>query len=61
MLASNGYPQLCRTLEESEAKLLEIIAEDPLCLGFGGGKADVKGIMEGMENFDDRTYVRVMM
>jgi hypothetical protein len=43
-----------RTLEESEAKLREIIAEDPLCLGVGGGKAGVKGIMEGMESFDDR-------
>ena len=49
-----------RTLEESEAKLREIIAEDPLCLGVGGGKAGVKGIMEGMESFDDRSYVRVI-
>ena len=48
------------TLEESEAKLREIIAEDPLCLGVGGGKAGVKGIMEGMESFDDRSYVRVI-
>lgn len=60
VLASDGYPQLCRTLEESEAKLREIIAEDPLCLGVGGGKAGVKGIMEGMESFDDRAYVRVI-
>lgn len=45
---------------ESEAKLREIIAEDPLCLGVGGGKAGVKGIMEGMECFDDRAYVRVI-
>ena len=60
VLASDGYPQLCRTLEESEAKLREIIAEDPLCLGVDGGKAGVKGIMEGMESFDDRAYVRVL-
>ena len=60
VLASDGYPQLRRTLEESEAKLREIIAEDPLCLGVGGGKAGVKGIMEGMESFDDRSYVRVI-
>ena len=60
VLASDEYPQLCRTLEESEAKLREIIAEDPLCLGGGGGKAGVKGIMEGMESFDDRSYVRVI-
>ena len=36
------------------------LAEDPLCLGAGGGKAGVKGIMEGMESFDDRAYVRVI-
>lgn len=60
VLASDGYPQLRRTLKESEAKLWEIIAEDPLCLGVGGGKAGVKSIMEGMESFDDRSYVRVI-
>ena len=60
VLESDGYPQLCRTLEESEAKLREIIAEDPLCLGVGGGKAGVKGIMDGMESFDDRAYVRAL-
>ena len=60
VLASDGYPKLCQTLEESEAKLREIIAEDPLCLGVGGGKAGVNGIMEGMGSFDDRAYVRVL-
>ena len=60
VLASDGYPQVCWTQEESEAKLREIIAEDPLCLGVGVGKAGVKGIMEGMESFDDRAYVRVI-
>ena len=30
VLASEEYPQLCQTLKESEAKLREIIAEDPL-------------------------------
>ena len=60
VLASDGYPQLYRTLEESEAKLREIIAEDPMCLGVSGGKTGVKGIMEGMESYDDRAYVRVI-
>ena len=41
-------------------KIKEIIAEDPLCFGVGGGKAGVKGIMYGMESFDDRAYVRVL-
>ena len=56
VLASDGYPELCRTLEESESRLREVIAEDPLCLGRNAG---TKGIMDGMESFDDRAFVRV--
>ena len=61
VLASDGYPVLCGTLAESERKLREIIEEDPLCIGVGGGVAGVKGIMEGMESFDDRAFVRVRL
>ena len=57
VLASDGYPELCGTLAESEARLKEILAEDPLCIGRNAG---TKGIMEGQESFDDRTYVRVV-
>ena len=57
VLASDGYPELCGTLAESEEMLREINEEDPLCIGRNAG---VKGIMEGMESFDDRAYVRVI-
>ena len=57
VLASDGYPELCGTLAESEEKLKEILAEDPLCIGRNAG---TKGVMEGLESFDDRTYVRVV-
>ena len=56
-LASDGYPELCGTLAESEKRLKEILAEDPLCIGRNAG---TKGVMEGLESFDDRTYARVI-
>ena len=37
--------------------LREINEEDPLCIGWN---AVVKEIMEGMESFDDRAYVRMI-
>lgn len=39
-----------------EEKLREVNAEDPLCIGKNAG---VKAVMEGMESFDDRAFVRV--
>ena len=57
VLASDGYPELCGTLAESEKRLKEILAEDPLCIGRNAG---TKGVMEGLESFDDRTYARVI-
>ena len=57
VLASDGYPELCGTLAESEKRLKEILAEDPLCIGRNAG---TKGVMEGLESFDDRTYARVV-
>lgn len=50
VLAGDGYPELCATLEESEKMLWEINEEDSLCTGRNEG---VKGILEGMESFDD--------
>ena len=57
VLASDGYPELCGTLAESEKRLREVIEEDPLCIGRNAG---TKGIMKGMESFDDRAFVRVV-
>ena len=43
------------TLEESEARLNELIRVDPLCYKF---YKSTKGLMDNCTHFDDRTYVR---
>lgn len=55
ILASDGYPELFATLEESEARLNELIRVDPLCYKF---YKSTKGLMENCTHFDDRTYIR---
>jgi len=55
VLASDGYPFLCPTLQESEAMLDEQRRNDPL--NIGRFKA-TKGFTPGNNSFDDRTYVR---
>lgn len=55
VLASDGYPELCNTLAESEYRLHEIIKEDPLCYKV---YKSTKGVMNGNNSFDDRTYVK---
>ena len=55
VLASDGYPFLCPTLEESEARLRRQKENDPL--NIGEFKA-TKGFTEGFNSFDDRTYVK---
>ena len=55
VLATDGYPFLCPTLAESEARLAEQRAHDPL--NIGRFKA-TKGFMTGFDSFDDRTFIR---
>jgi glycerophosphoryl diester phosphodiesterase len=55
VLASDGYPFLCETLEASEAKLRHQRETDPL--NIGNFKA-TKGFIPGNDSFDDRTYIR---
>lgn len=55
VLASDGYPFLCSTLEQSEARLARQKETDPL--NIGNFKA-TKGFSPGNNSFDDRTYVR---
>ena len=55
VLASDGYPQLAATLEESEALLAHQRDADPL--NIGTFKA-TKAFIEGNNSFDDRTYIR---
>ena len=58
VLASDGYPFLCPTLEESEQRLSHQRETDPL--NIGEFKA-TKGFLEGNNSFDDRSYVRFMV
>lgn len=55
ILASDGYPYLCPTLQESEEKLDWQRQNDPLNIGkFKATKAFTKG----NNSFDDRAYIR---
>lgn len=55
VLASDGYPVLCPTLQESEERLAWQRANDPL--NIGTFKA-TKAFMQGNDSFDDRAYIR---
>ena len=55
VLATDGYPFLCPTLAESEARLDEQRRNDPL--NIGDFKA-TKGFTPGFNSFDDRSYIR---
>lgn len=56
ILASDGYPMLCDTLQESEAELARLLLEDPLCIDENAG---TKGWTEGNRSFDDRCYLKL--
>ena len=55
VLASDGYPFLCPTLEASEQALARQLADDPLNIGTF---LATKGCMQGNRSFDDRAYIR---
>ena len=55
VLASDGYPFLCTTLEASEVRLRHQRETDPL--NIGDFKA-TKAFTPGNRSFDDRTYIR---
>lgn len=58
VLASDGYPFLCPTLEQSELQLKHLLSEDPLCIRIH--KA-TKGLLIGNKSFDDRAYLRIQI
>jgi hypothetical protein len=58
VLASDGYPEILPTLAETEARLAELLAEDPSCVGVLRG---TKGVMAGQISFDDRAYLRLRL
>ena len=55
ILATDGYPELLRTLLESEERLKAEIKNNPLC---DGDYRSTKGIKKEYSSFDDRTYIR---
>lgn len=56
VLASDGYPFLCPTLAESEARLEQQRQKDPL--NIGPDFIATKACACGNNSFDDRTYIR---
>lgn len=58
VLASDGYPEIRPTLAGTEARLAELLAEDPHCVGALRG---TKGVMAGQVSFDDRSYLRLRL
>ena len=58
VFASDGYPFLCPTLNESEVRLDHQRETDPL--NIGSFKA-TKGFTPGNHSFDDRTYIRFII
>ena len=58
ILATDGYPNLKETLEESEKELLSIMHEDPLCYK---RYKSTKGLQKDNLSFDDRCYCRFII
>jgi glycerophosphoryl diester phosphodiesterase len=53
--ASDGYPEVINTLEETENALQKTVREDPLMFRI---HPQVMGVRKGYESFDDRSYIR---
>ena len=54
ILASDGYPQLFNTLQDTEDNLQNLNQKDPLCYTFN---PQTKGVVAGNNSYDDRTYL----
>ncbi len=55
VLASDGYPEIFLSLEESENHLLHLTEKDPLCIH---EILSPKGKYPGQISYDDRAYIR---
>ncbi len=58
VLATDGYPILRNTLEESERELETLINTDPFCYK---KYRSTKGLKKGNISFDDRAYIRFIV
>lgn len=57
-LASDGYPKIMDSLEETEEELSRILKADPLCIY---ENRSTKGIANHNRSFDDRTYIKIQI
>jgi glycerophosphoryl diester phosphodiesterase len=55
-LASDGYPRLFDSLEQTERVLRDTITRDPLMISV---HPETKGVYRDQSSFDDRTYVKL--
>ena len=55
VLATDGYPFLETTLEQSERELKKLLEDDPLCMRI---YKSTKGLVKGNLSYDDRAYWR---
>lgn len=58
ILASDGYPAVLSTLEESERYLFSYLKKDPLMIG---EHLSTKGVGFQQVSYDDRTYCRIFV
>ncbi len=56
ILSTDGYPKLLSSLRRTEKALMKVLEVDPLCINVF---LSTKGIANGNESFDDRTYIRI--
>tara|TARA_Y100001934_G_scaffold164449_1_gene195864 strand:+ start:1690 stop:2517 length:828 start_codon:yes stop_codon:yes gene_type:complete len=55
IIASDGYPKVYDTLEETENELARILKADPLCYK---ENKQPKGLKPELNSYDDRAYIR---
>lgn len=54
VMATDGYPRLFDSIEETEEYLRKVLEQDPMCINI---LQRTKGVAEGNDSFDDRTYI----
>lgn len=55
ILATDGYPQILPTLNQSEQYLERMLTQDPHAIA---AFKSTKGVQSGQQSFDDRAYIR---
>lgn len=58
ILASDGYPELGRSLVESEGMLKNLLKKDPMCFR---EYSSTKGVKAGNQSFDDRAFCKIIV